>query len=109
MNISGIYYEPTFLYESILCLIGFLIILIIRRFKYIKVGTITSFYLMYYGTIRFFIEKMRTDSLMLGGFKMAQIVSVIAFVIGFFLLVFNSRKGKFEDLYNSAYKQSIRF
>ena len=101
MNISGIYYEPTFLYESILCLIGFIIFLIVRRMRYTKIGVITSLYLMYYGVVRFFIETMRTDSLMLGGFKAAQIVSVIMFICGLISLLLISRKGKYEDLYNS--------
>lgn len=109
MNISGIYYEPTFLYESILCLIGVLALLIIRRQKYIKVGTLTGIYLMYYSVIRFFIESMRTDSLMLGGFKVAQIVSIILFVVGLVMLMLISRKGRFEDLYNNKYDKEIRY
>ena len=87
MYISGIYYEPTFFYESILCLIGFFILIIIRRLKYIKVGSLTGIYMMYYSIVRFFIETMRTDALMLAGFKIAQIVSVIMILIGIYLLV----------------------
>ena len=106
MHISGVYYEPTFLYESLFCLLGFIIMIIIRRTKYIKVGVITSFYLIYYATVRFFIESMRTDSLMLGGFKMAQIVSVIMFIIGLVSLILIIRKGKYEDLYNQTYDKN---
>ena len=106
MHISGIYYEPTFFYESILCFLGFIIMIIIRRTKHIKVGTLTCFYLMYYGLIRFFIESMRTDSLMLCGFKMAQIVSVLMFLSGLIALLIISRKGKYEDLYNDTYEKS---
>ena len=109
MNISGIYYEPTFLYESLLCLIGFIIVLIIRRFKYIKVGNLTAFYFIYYSIGRFFIESMRTDSLMIGGFKMAQVISVILFIIGIIIIIKNSRKEKFEDLYNNDYDKEIRY
>ena len=109
MNINGIYYEPTFLYESFLCLIGFIIVLFIRRGKYTKVGTITSFYLMYYSVVRFLIESMRTDSLMLGGFKVAQIISIILFLIGLGNIMLISRKSKFEDLYNNVYKNEMRF
>lgn len=102
MNIKGIYYEPTFLYESLLCVIGFIIILLIRKYKYTKVGAITSFYLMYYSVVRFFIESLRTDSLMIGGFKVAQIVSVLLFIIGLIIIMIISRKSKFEDLYNDV-------
>lgn len=109
MNISGIYYEPTFFYESILCLIGFILIIIVRRFKYIKIGTPTAIYFIYYGAIRFFIESMRTDSLMLGGFKVAQIVSIILFIIGLVMIMIISRKGRFEDLYNNLDDSNIMF
>jgi phosphatidylglycerol:prolipoprotein diacylglycerol transferase len=109
MNINGIYYEPTFLYESLLCLIGFIIVLFIRRGKYTKVGTITSFYLMYYSVVRFLIESMRTDSLMLGGFKVAQIISIILFLIRLGNIMLISIKSKFEDLYNNVYKNEMRF
>lgn len=100
MTIDGVIYTPTFYYESIVCLFAFLILLIIRRGKYTKVGTMTSSYLIIYGTLRFFIEISRTDALMLGGFKVAQIVSVIMVLIGIGMLMFISRKGRFEDLYN---------
>lgn len=109
MNISGIYYEPTFLYESIFCLVGFIIILIVRRGKYIKIGMQTALYLMYYSVIRFFIESMRTDSLMLGGFKVAQIVSILLFLTGLIMIMMISRKSKFEDLYNNVYKNDMKF
>ena len=100
MTIDGVVYTPTFLFESILCLIAFIILLFVRRGKYIKVGTMTSSYLMIYGAIRFFIEMSRTDALMLGGFKVAQIVSAGMFIVGLLMMMFLSRKGKFEDLYN---------
>lgn len=108
MQIGGLYYHPTFFYESIWCLIGFIILLIVRRFKYLKTGQLTCIYLMWYSVGRFFIESLRTDSLMLGGFKAAQIISVILFIIGLLILLLLSRKGKFEDLYNSD-EQNIRF
>ena len=109
MNINGIYYEPTFLYESIWCLIGFIIILIVRRLKITKVGQPFALYLMWYGLGRFVIESMRTDSLMLGGFKVAQIVSVIMVIVGLVNIMLISRKSKFEDLYNNVYKNEMKF
>lgn len=109
MNIGGVYYQPTFLYESLWCLIGFILILIIRRLKKTKVGHPFAIYLMWYGVGRFFIESMRTDSLMLGGFKVAQIVSVIMFIFGMFIIMINSRKDRYEDLYEQDNNQVIRF
>ena len=110
MKINGVYYTPTFLYESIACLIGFIVLCIVRRNKYTKVGTPTALYLIIYGIIRFFIERSRTDSLMFGGFKIAMIVSVVMIIIGVIMLIINSKKGKFEDLYNDKNnKDVIRF
>ncbi|MFA7121442.1 MAG: prolipoprotein diacylglyceryl transferase family protein, partial [Bacilli bacterium] len=100
MNIEGVYYTPTFFYESVACLILFIIFIIIRRGKYIKVGTLTGLYLIGYGVIRFFIEISRTDALLLSGFKIAQIVSIIMIIIGLIIIIINSKKSKFEDLYN---------
>ena len=77
------------------------LIFIFRRFKYVKEGQITGFYLMWYSLGRFYIEGMRTDSLMFGHFRMAQITSVILFLIGFALIIFRMRTSKFEYLYNS--------
>ena len=110
MKIEGVYYTPTFFYESLACLLLFIIIIIIRRGTYRKVGTPTAIYLIGYGIIRFFIEISRTDALMLAGFKVAQIVSVIMIIIGIIILIKNAHKSKFEDLYNNANNiDQIRF
>ena len=55
---------------------------------------------MIYGILRFFIEKSRTDALMVGGFRVAQIVSVIMVIFGLGMIMLISKKGKFEDRYN---------
>lgn len=102
MYINNVYYTPTFFYESIWCLIGFIIIIIYRSRKFTKVGQTTAFYLMWYSFGRFFIESMRTDSLIFLGFKQAQIVSVIMLIIGVVLFIITSKKSKYEDLYNDV-------
>lgn len=109
MYINGHYYHPTFLYESLWCLIGVIILLIVRHYKYLKVGQLTCIYLMWYSFGRFFIETLRTDSLMLGGFRVAQIISLILFVIGLLCFMVLSRKSKFEGLYSEENHESIRF
>lgn len=110
MQIDGVYYFPTFWFESIVCLIAFIVLCIIRRGKYTKVGSMTAAYLMIYGTLRFFIEMQRTDALMIAGFRMAQIVSVIMFIVGLVLMMYISRKPKFDDLYNDKSNiDEIRF
>ncbi len=87
MYINGAYYIPTFLYESIWCLIGFIILIIVRnKTKYKKKGLLLSIYCIYYGIGRLVIEGMRTDSLYLGVFRISQIVSIIIIIIGIILI-----------------------
>lgn len=100
MEGNGVYYTPTFFYESLWCFIGFIILMIAKRFKFIKVGQLTSIYLIWYGVGRFFIEALRTDSLTILGFKTAQIVSLVMIGVGIILFITGLRKSKFEDLYN---------
>ena len=100
MYILGEYRQPTFFYESVWCLFGFLAMLIIRQYKYLKIGQLTSLYLIWYGIIRFIIEAMRIDSLMLGPIKMAQLVSIV-FVISGIIIFIKSIKSKKENLYNN--------
>lgn len=87
MYIDGSYHHPTFLYESIGCLLIFIIIVLIRNIKNIKEGQITSIYFIFYGFVRFFIESLRQDSLMLFNFKVAQIVSILMIIIGIILFI----------------------
>lgn len=97
MNISGVYYHPTFLYESIWNLFGFFIVLLILNplFKN-KYGYITSFYLIWYGFIRTFIEQLRQDALMFGNIKIAQFTSICMFFTGILIIIFLIYKDRKE-------------
>lgn len=97
MHIGGHYYHPTFLYESIFCLIGFFVLIGVRSIKKTKLGNTTALYLVWYGIIRFFIESLRTDSLMLGSIKMAQLISLIMIVIGIIMFIITTIKCKNYD------------
>ena len=92
MYIDGIYRQPTFLYESIWCFIGVIILCYIRKKKGEQVGRQICFYLCWYGFGRFFIEGLRSDSLYVGSFKVSQIVSVILFLIGFIGIIYIWKK-----------------
>ena len=98
MYIDGEYYIPTFLYESILCIIGLIIILVIRKKVKLKNGQITGFYLIWYGIIRAIIESFRTDSLMFLGLKQAQIISFIMIIIGTILIIKGNKNEKYNKL-----------
>lgn len=99
MNILGEYHHPTFLYESLWCTVGFIVMLLVRKFyKKIHPGDLTGLYLVWYGIIRFIIEGMRTDSLMLGPIKMAQIVSIVFILSGITLWLKNRIIKKKTDI-----------
>ena len=98
----GEYRQPTFFYESVWCLFGFIGMLIIRFGKYLKKGNLTAFYLIWYGIIRFIVESLRSDSLMLGSLKMAQIISII-FIISGITIVIKNCLPKFK---NNLYREN---
>lgn len=109
MHIGNQYYYPTFFFESIWCFIGFIIMLFLRRKKYLKVGELTSFYLAWYSIERFFVEGLRTDSLMLGSIRIAQVVSIIMFVVGIVMFILFKRGNKFNNQYKETIIESIKF
>ena len=83
MYIDGHYRQPTFLFESIGNLIGFFLIsFVYKKYGRKKRGDMAWAYLTWYGMVRFFVEGMRTDSLMLGPLRIAQVVSIVGIVIG---------------------------
>lgn len=84
------YYHPTFLYESFCDFIIFLVLLfVIKRFGVKFQGLTVCVYLMLYSLIRYFIEGIRLDSaLNIGNLHIAQIISVIIFLLAFIFAVF---------------------
>lgn len=93
MYIEEAYRHPTFLYESIWCLIGVIILYRIRKKDFSVNGRQISFYLIWYGIGRFIIEGLRSDSLYLGDFRISQIVSLVAILAGI-IIRFISKKEK---------------
>lgn len=82
MYIDGKYYFPTFFFESCANLVGFIVINFLLRKTYHKRGQLAYAYLMWYGLVRFFIEFYRTDALFMGPLKIAQVISIIIFIVG---------------------------
>jgi len=81
------YFHPTFLYESLwnVLIFGILITLFFRdlqRKPHLKVGTLALIYLVGYSAGRIWIEGLRTDSLMVGPLRIAQIVSLVSIILG---------------------------
>jgi phosphatidylglycerol---prolipoprotein diacylglyceryl transferase len=91
------YFHPTFLYESLwnLGVFGILMLLFFRSLsarKPLKNGTLFLLYLMLYSLGRVWIEGLRTDSLMFGGLKMAQAISLVGMAMGIAGLVWMYRQ-----------------
>lgn len=78
--------HPCFLYESIWCIIGFILILFYRKIRKFD-GESFLFYCAFYGLGRFFIEGLRTDSLYIGNFRVSQLVSLLICVIAVVLII----------------------
>ena len=91
---AGVYVDPslpvhpTFLYESVWCIIGFVLLYIYfdrRKFK----GEMTCLYVMWYGFGRFFIEGLRTDSLATrGGIRTSQVIAVVSFLMALAVIIY---------------------
>lgn len=79
--------HPTFLYESVLNLLVFVVLIIFFNKFRKKEGEVTYLYAILYGIGRFFIEGMRTDSLYIGAFRISQIVSILFVVLGIILFI----------------------
>lgn len=83
MYIRGTYYHPTFLYESMwnLLVCAILLVMLYKK-KENQSGVVIFSYLALYSVGRVFIEGLRTDSLMVGPIRVAQLVSIVGIVIG---------------------------
>ncbi len=76
------YFHPTFLYESLWNLLVFCVLwFILRKRLEGRPGALTLWYLGLYSVGRFFVEGLRIDSLMLGSFRVAQLMSLVLIVV----------------------------
>ncbi|MCK8828578.1 prolipoprotein diacylglyceryl transferase [Natroniella acetigena] len=92
MRIDGTYYHPTFLYESLWNLTVFCFLFFYWNKKdFLKPGELFLSYLGLYSLGRFFIEEMRTDSLMLGPFRVAQLISIFVIMFCFSISYYNHK------------------
>lgn len=95
MDIGGHYRVPTFLYESLWDLLGFALLVSLRHRRHLfRRGEVFLTYVMWYSFGRFFIEGMRTDSLMLGSvIRVSQLLSLVFFIVALGLLIIRRRRG----------------
>lgn len=92
MWIDGAYRHPTFLYESLWNLAIFIFLLVIRRRDWVQQGEILLSYFMLYSLGRLFIEGFRTDSLMLGPIRVAQLISLVLILFSAFLIWYRRKR-----------------
>lgn len=133
MTIQGVTYHPTFLYESIWNIVGFIILLLMRRWNP-KRGEIFFTYFIWYSLGRFFIEGLRTDSLTFqgpdwlaklldilwspmkivfepgqmasGNIRIAQLMSLLLACFGLFMIIWRRVKGIAKESYRDQQVQA---
>ncbi|HHZ02323.1 MAG TPA: prolipoprotein diacylglyceryl transferase [Tissierellia bacterium] len=86
--INGQKVHPTFFYESFINFCIFIFLMWFRKNKKTTHGQVLALYLILYSTGRFFIEGLRTDSLMFMGLRVAQLISIGSIIVGAALLMY---------------------
>ena len=95
MHINGRYYHPTFLYESIWdLLVCIILVAILYKVKKGYEGIVISSYMILYSLGRFFIEGLRTDSLMFMGLRVAQLISLGLIILGVLFIIYILKRKK---------------
>ena len=97
-EVSYIQVHPTFLYESLWCLLILVLLIVYRRYKRFN-GEIFLVYLAGYGFGRFWIERLRTDQLLLPGtgFPVSQLLAGVLVVASTLLIVYKRKKDRYFD------------
>jgi phosphatidylglycerol:prolipoprotein diacylglycerol transferase len=103
------YYHPTFLYESLWNIAGFILIACIYRKKKFN-GQMALTYFAWYGFGRMFIEGLRTDSLYVGPFRISQVVGALCFIAGMGLMIAGfvlASKGKLDKWLTVRWAEAV--
>lgn len=102
-DIKGMaYVHPTFLYESLWNLVGFIIINFLYKKKKFD-GQVVLMYITWYGFGRMFIEMLRTDQLKVGVFPVSVVIGAVCFVVGTILLIINLVKARRAAITSGEY------
>lgn len=105
-NGEQIFVHPTFLYESLWNLVGFVIANLLYRKKKFE-GEIFFFYIAWYGFGRMIIEQLRTDSLMVGVFRISQVVGFVCFIVGTACIIVFCNRAKAEKAAETVEYSSV--
>lgn len=88
-----IFVHPTFLYESLITFSIFIILSLLKKKECFR-GQIFYLYMILYGAGRFFVEGIRTDSLMLGNYRVSQVLALVLVIVFSALYIFSKRKNE---------------
>lgn len=90
-NTGGVAVHPCFLYESLWCLLGFVLLHLFSKYLRKYDGQVFLMYLVWYGAERMIVEGLRTDSLMTPVFnlRVSQILSAVLVIVGLVFLIIN--------------------
>lgn len=105
---GGVAVHPCFLYESLWCLLGFVVLHFFGKYRQRYAGQIFYMYLVWYGFERMIVEGLRTDSLYMHfqvfgmPVRVSQVVSFAIFVIGIIMLIVNIKR---EDKFYADYRR----
>ena len=94
--VDGVKVHPTFLYESIWDFGIFVFLWMFRKKKKYE-GQVAIYYIILYSLGRFFIEGLRTDSLMIGPLRMAQVISLVGVVGGIIAHIYLLKKNNIKE------------
>ncbi|UXH43498.1 prolipoprotein diacylglyceryl transferase [Rossellomorea vietnamensis] len=101
MYIDGAYYQPTFLYESLWSFAGLILLLVLRRkADWLRRGELFLVYVIWYSIGRFYVEGLRTDSLMLGSLRFAQVISIVLIIAAIAVFVYRRKAGLAQKAYD---------
>lgn len=100
----GVAVHPCFLYESLWCLLGFVLLHFYGKYRQKYAGQIFYMYLAWYGFERMIVEGLRTDSLYIFGdvIRVSQALSAVIFIVGIVMLIINRKK---EDKFYADYRR----
>lgn len=100
--------HPCFFYESVWCLLGFVILHFYGKYRQRYAGQIFFNYLVWYGFERMIVEGLRTDSLYMhfqifgNAVRVSQLLSAIIFIVGIVMLLINIKR---KDSFYADYRR----
>ena len=108
MNINGTYHQPTFLYESVWNVLGFIVLVLLRKKPHFLKGEVFLGYIIWYSFGSFFIEGLRMDSLYaFSNIRVSQLLSLVMFVAAIVIVIVRRRNPNLKFYNREKQKKKI--